>query len=477
MRYSILVLAMVSTATIARAQGQQASTPTTTQTGVQGVQGGVQTGVQGGARGGRGAGAGRGVQAPSALGAPLVLEVGMRQYRADNQTGGSAGNSAASGQFESYVWTTTDLCGMSASSSEPTTRPGVGWHVTGEIVTPASAGAEQLTVNVKWQRVWDKGARVQNVASGSRSITLRSGERIELDRVLPAGASPCGATDARLEASVTAQPAYRLSVNRFQFPTARGGRGYSPGTTSVTGSTDVTAASAGAAAGGGGRGAGRGAGRGVGAGTGNGTGAATTTVDPATGAATVTGGGRGGRGAAANDTSLNAADRAALIAKARGNLRMMVVPTYDAELWLVHRTPDGKEIVQQQTVRFGGFGPPNGTFTFPPIQVQTSKGVIGIDISGRLQSSVGSEPGDGSVISQTTAEPAAAPHISVKIDRRAHLSGPPLLDITGGSSMVIDVPSPSDVLSFEFPALQKSAEDLLKGHQFSLRVRVTPSSR
>jgi hypothetical protein len=93
---------------------------------------------------------------------------------------------------------------------------------------------------------------------------------------------------------------------------------------------------------------------------------------------------------------------------------------------------------------------------------------------------VGDEPpANGTVrslITQTANEPTAAPHISVKIDRRARAGGPPLLDITGGSSMVIDVPSPSDVLSFEFPALQKSAEDLLKGHQFSLRVRVTPSA-
>jgi hypothetical protein len=147
---------------------------------------------------------------------------------------------------------------------------------------------------------------------------------------------------------------------------------------------------------------------------------------------------------------------------------------YDADLWLVHRKPDGTEAVQQQTVHFDAA---NTAFAFPPIQVQTSKGLITIDISGKLQSFVGDEPlGRRPLMTQTTNDSASGQHISISIDRRAHAAGPPLLDITGGSSMVIDVPSASDVLSFEFPALQKSAEDLLKGHLFSLRVKVTGGS-
>ena len=121
MRYSILAGAMMSVAAIAHAQGQQTSAQTTTQTTAQGGQTTVvQTAGQGGARGGRGA---QNWTTGYMVGAPLVLEIGMRQYRADNQTGGSAGNSAARGQFESYVWTSTDLCGLSASSTEPTTMP------------------------------------------------------------------------------------------------------------------------------------------------------------------------------------------------------------------------------------------------------------------------------------------------------------------------------------------------------------------
>jgi len=461
MRVSLFVVAMVSVATVARAQGQQTTAQTTTQTTTQTTaQGSGQTVVQTGGRGGRGVGSD--ARMLYRIGAPLVLEVGVRQYRADNQTGGSAGNSASRGQFESYVWTGADLCGLSASSKEPVTMPGVGWHVTGEIVNPASSGAEQLTVNVTWQRVWEKGARVQNGSSGSRSIALRNGERIELDRVLPAGQSACGATDARLEASVTTQLAYRLSVvNAEARGGARGGRGAAAAAGSGAGTAgDATVTGA--------------RGRGTGA-----TVAGTTTVDPVTGA-TVTYG-RGYRGSA-GDATTNAGGRGTAAAQGRAPLKFLAMSrTFDAELWLVHRKPDGMEVVYEQKVSFGGLAAPNGTFAFAPIQVQTSKGTIAIDISGRLQSFVGDQPpaGGRGAMTLTTIYPtdlSAAQHISVKIDRRAHASGPPLLDITGGSTMVIGVPAPTDVLSFEFPALQKSAEDLLKGHQFSLRVRVTPSS-
>ena len=154
--------------------------------------------------------------------------------------------------------------------------------------------------------------------------------------------------------------------------------------------------------------------------------------------------------------------------------------TYDAELWLVHRKPDGTESVQQQTLHFGGLGA-NGTFTFPSIQVQTSKGAITVDITGKIQAFTGDQVPENDrmrpMLMTSLDASSAAQHLSVSIDRRARATGPPLLDITGGSRMVIDVPSTSDVLSFEFPALQKSAEDLLKGHQFSLRVRVTPTGR
>src|SRR5580765_7180989 len=207
MRFTGFVIVWMATATVAAAQSTQTTQATqTTQV--------------------TGRGSGLAVRGPMEAGAPLVLEIGARQYGANNQVGGSASNSAATGKFESYVWTTNGLCGMSASSTEPSGAQGTGWHFTGEVM-PARNGTDQLTVTLSWQRLWSNGARVPENArnSGSQTITLRAGERIVLDRVLPSGQSPCGAVDAQLEAAVVAQPAYRMVFNGQSGAPGGGGRG------------------------------------------------------------------------------------------------------------------------------------------------------------------------------------------------------------------------------------------------------------
>jgi hypothetical protein len=158
----------------------------------------------------------------------------------------------------------------------------------------------------------------------------------------------------------------------------------------------------------------------------------------------------------------------------------MNMGSFNAELWLVHRKPDGTESVQQQNVRIGG----NAVdFSFPPIVVTTSRGAITLDITGKLQVTSGAvlQTPDGSryFYSLNGADPVNAQdrRIQVSLNRRARASGTPLLDISGGSSIVIDMPKPDDVPSFEFPALQKATEDLLKGHVFSIRLKVTQATK
>jgi hypothetical protein len=366
------------------------------------------------------------------VGPPLVFEVSLRRYGPDNFMSASAGDSATTGKLESFVSAPASLCGLSASSTEPTSVPGVGWHVTGEVL---SSSAGQMTARVDWQRIWDKGARIQHGPSGSKTITLRAGERVELDRVVPTGQSACNTTDARLEAAVVTKPAYRLGVVTGSFKTAAG--------------ENVAS-------------------------------------DYFTGFAAV----RGGRGAATTGAQTGTATTDAKVKPAlewqRAELgyRIAGAASYDAELWLVHRGPDGVETVQQQIVRFSGN---STTYSFPAISVQTSKGPIALDITGKLQSFVGnppdpSQPNSGMAYAyyfqrkDLTGE-KPQPRIMVTIGRRARASGTPLLDITGGTSIAMELPAPTDVLSFELPVLQKAAEDLLKGHQFSLRVRVTPIAR
>jgi hypothetical protein len=168
--------------------------------------------------------------------------------------------------------------------------------------------------------------------------------------------------------------------------------------------------------------------------------------------------------------------------------RPQAIPSvgYDAELWLVHRHPDGTETVQQQSMHIGMV---EQTFTFPAVPVQTSRGEITLDFSGKVQAVFGPLPADPQAASPSRLTytyyllsgsgnvmlaPDKTVRLSVSNARRSRSAVTPPLDTRGGSYFFIDIPMPSDVVSFEFPALQKATEDLLKGHTFSLRIRVTP---
>jgi hypothetical protein len=142
-------------------------------------------------------------------------------------------------------------------------------------------------------------------------------------------------------------------------------------------------------------------------------------------------------------------------------------PAFDAELWLVHQRPDGTEEVQQQTLTFGG----DGThFAFPPVPMPIGKGSLDVEVGGvvRLVSTNGQPPG-----------------LQVTIYRHLKGTGSSALDNFGDSSRTIPMPAPSEVISFELPqeisfapnTVVRPSPVSLIGHQFSLRVRVSPRVR
>jgi hypothetical protein len=378
---------------------------------------------------------------------PLMFEVAARGYLSGGRTGSMAGDSA-SDRLDSYVWADQTLCGMGAGDQPSGTTPWVGWHFTGTVLADVPG---EMTVRIDWKRVWENGAKVQNGAGGTQTIKLRNGERVELDRVTPGNTGGCGTIEAKLEAAVTSRASYFLGVARG------GGRGA------------LSGVGAGARGGAAGRGVGVGGGRGVGVGTMSGT--ATSGDD----------------------------------AKAQKTLMPMrlLKGSYDAEIWLVHKKPDGTETVQQQTVRFGAAPRP---FAFPPEEVPGGGGAITVDIAGSLQLNgpgyrffnfnnfnfakgyggrgaatgqfAGAEPPTPPSPPARAGQAAAGaetpttPRFMLSIARHARRTTP-FVDTRGATDMSLEMPKPGDVLSFELPPLQKATEDLLKGHTFSIRVRIT----
>jgi len=368
---------------------------------------------------------------------PLMFEVAARGYLSGGRTGSMAGDSA-SDRLDGYVWADQTLCGMGAGDQPSGTTPWVGWHFTGTVLADVPG---EMTVKIDWKRVWENGAKVQNGAGGTQTIKLRTGERVELDRVTPGNTGGCGTIEAKLEASVTSRVSYFMGVARGD------GRGVLSG---------VGAGARGGAAG-------RGAGGGVGVGTASGTGA-----------------------------------DAGNFQKTLTRLRP-IKGSYDAEIWLVHKKPDGTEVVQQQTVRFGVAPKP---FVFPPEEVPGGGGAITVDIAGSLQLNgpgyrfydfnLAKGYGRGVQIGQLArvdpptppspparggqaaagAETPTTPRFMLSIARHARRTTP-FVDTRGATDMSLEMPKPGDVLSFELPPLQKATEDLLKGHTFSVRVRIT----
>ena len=417
------------------------------------------------------------VPAATAAPASLQLEVALRGYGADDRARSLAGDSAVE-KIDSYVWADRTLCGLGAGNNAPAATPWVGWHFVGTVHGIVNEGGRSAVVfRVEWQRVWENGAHVAEGAKGVSDSSLREGERLELDRVIGGGSSACQTTQVRLEVGAVTRPAYRVGVSGGSGIARAGGRG----------------AAAGGVASGTGSGVGGGAGSGTGSGAGSGVAGGTT----------------------GSTTGRNAEEARAFYADALKRLQeskfqFATTPgSYDAELWLVHRHSDGTESTElHQTIQFTGT---DVAFTFPAVVVSTSKGDLTLDFSGTLRAGAGpdakslfpsfrsatpptevlngvdgrgrsffffnSDADQFTTVSGGAAADNAAIRIAVTIARRVRGGGTPPIDTRGGSYFFMNVPAPTDVVSFEFPSLPSVGEDPLKGHTFSLRIRVTPKAK
>lgn len=398
-----------------------------------------------------GAGAGSGpAQDPATT---PVVEVALRRYGTSGPSGSSAGDSGpetASG----YLWSDETLCTLGASSTELSFTPSVGWHVTARITRRTG---DEFGLFIEWERIGSVARQVTVPRGGGGRFTLRMGDHVELDRLEAVTPGPCQAGSLRLEAGIRSG-----SVTR--------GTLVPPG--SVTGV---------ASAGGGGRGGfrgGAGAGGAVSGGGGGGGGSVTQTF----------------RGASAGARPVEAIEAPQPVPQAgptvqsdddlllkmtaltqllraqalRGNVdagrtgaleelrQTLARPKVDAEVWLVHRLPNGTEDVQRQAARFAS----RATIAFAPVSIATARGTVSVDVTAVLQLSSGT----------------AAPPLSVGITRHIRGAGSPTLDSSGGSDRVMALPKSDQVLSFELPPFVGSMRDLLAGHTFSLRLRIGPAA-
>jgi hypothetical protein len=148
-------------------------------------------------------------------------------------------------------------------------------------------------------------------------------------------------------------------------------------------------------------------------------------------------------------------------------------PPLDAELWLVHRLPDGTEEVQQLKQRVGE------EFTFKPIVVPMTGANATVDVTGAVYQKYVNGIADG---------------LSILIRRRVKTDGANAFELDGSSTSSIPTPSAGDVVSFPLPdptsgrissrgdisstagtRLQGNFSVGLAGHGFEIRLRVSPA--
>lgn len=135
--------------------------------------------------------------------------------------------------------------------------------------------------------------------------------------------------------------------------------------------------------------------------------------------------------------------------------------THDVDLWLVRSAAGKQEEVLHQLVRTAQ-NP--AQFAFSPLTSTTVRGPVVMQVTG-------------TVAVRTTP---SGPQLTFETRRRATFPKPgtgprdPSHHVQGNSRMVIPLPGPEEVLSFELPPLPDRDGGTYASDQLSVRVRITP---
>jgi hypothetical protein len=420
----------------------------------------------------------------------LELQIALRLYQGERVS--SSVTTGKNDTVSGSIWADASMCGVGSSETASSGPDRIRWQYTARILQRSSSS---YTVEIEWQR---DGGPFGSAARTTQQFVLQLGQPQVLDTLTPATANACGVTTLRVDASIV--PASPQDFRRFG---SGGGGGRGAGASAGGFGTSAAA--------GGGAGRGRGFG-----GTAVASGATATTgggrggrgsggVNGAGALANAPGGARGdwligGNGSAlefarmlsqgnyAWNYRVSSAAAGAGIGAARGGGSDMTVTTgggrgvavgptwvfsppnppltpistgsYDAELWLVHTPPGGKEETQRVTVHVG---PDGDAVAFPLVTVSTPNGPTTVDVAVALR---------------VMADEKGANVLRVIIVRRvdggtiASASGSSASASTGATTKVIPLPAANDTVSFELPQARAFATSALADHPFSVRLRI-----
>jgi hypothetical protein len=222
---------------------------------------------------------GAGVQRPSAP-SDLKVVIAAPIYQPDGGVTAETTTIPVNAPNVVHVFSRKSVCETAISGATEPADAGFGWRIASQTLNVTDS---MVQVSVDWRRVWDRGRKLTNGPSGTVQLKLHPGARIPLDHIPnPAPTDACRAVGLGLEMRL-ARIAPVPPVNSALIPLG---------------------ATAGGAA------------------------------------------------------------------------------SIDADLWLVQRMPSGAEQAQHQTVRLDQRG---GSFTFAPVKVSGDRGEVDVEILGSFQ--------------------------------------------------------------------------------------------
>jgi hypothetical protein len=361
----------------------------------------------------------------AAPGTPIV-QVGLFGYRADGK-GGSAALMSEPAALVSVVYASFEPCRIGVRPNDAPADADHAWSFSASIVEKTP---DYATIQIRWRRMVEMRQPV-NTADQSVQLTIRAGERVALDSVLPEPS--CNINSFAFEA--------RYMPHAFGAGPGRTSGGGPVGSGSFRGSGG---ARAGGGAGSGGYGAGTGSGGGAGSGAGAGAGSGT---GGGSGSGSESGAGSSGVGGIRQATE---DVRAGKDPDTRAG-RSVVSRRFVVNLWLVHHAPGRPERVQQQVL----VAPAEGAdFAFAPVSIDLPRGTASVQVSGSL-----SMTKDDQLVFAT--------------QRRVTYPQQPPRDVPdqGRGQITNPMPAPGEVLSIELPPIRAASGGGALPDRFEVRVR------
>jgi len=281
--------------------------------------------------------AGAPIQAPAtppaatAAGLELLVVVVVPVYQPDGAVAAETIGLPPAGGGLVHVFSRRTVCEPATAGAAEPKDAAFGWRVASQIVARTD---RDVVVSMDWRRLWDAGKRLSNGPGGSVQLTLHPGDRIPLDHI--PNASPradCRAVGLGLEVRLarSAQVAAPLPTMLPLGATPGGAK------------------------------------------------------------------------------------------------------TLDAELWLTHTLPTGTEQVLHQRVRVE---PKGGKFGFAPTSFSTSRGDISVELTGLID---------------RYRTPAGGEFIVLSMNRVVSGANLPAAGLSATTGTVVPLPEAGDVLSFEMP--------------------------